>query len=75
MEPVVWLLDFGVGVFHEFFLIISLGRATAGAHCKEELRPLNRSIERGIPMGFCHSTCRFGCMRVCFDREFEFGFL
>ena len=26
-------------------------------------------------MGFCHSTCRFDCMRVCFDREYEFGLL
>ena len=29
-----------------FSLLILLGQATAGAHCREELRPLNRPLSR-----------------------------
>ena len=43
-------LKFGVGFFDEFFLLILLWQATAGTHCREELRPFNRSLSRRRPL-------------------------
>ena len=40
---------------------------------QKKLWPLNRSVERRIPMGIGHSRCRIGRMELCFEREFESG--
>ena len=99
---VLWSLEFGAGVLHEFLLInlvemtycrthagciarataghtartnfgLSTGRLAGGKHAEKKLRPLNRSVERRIPVGCGHRRCRIGRMELCFDREFESG--
>ncbi len=67
-----WIL--ALEFFMSFSLLILLGWATAGVHCREEiwplnrsenaegLWPLNRSTEPMNPLGICHSRCRFGWM-------------
>ena len=51
---------------------LSTGRLAGEKHA-EELWPLNRTIERRIPVGFGHRRCRMVAWEVCFDREFELG--
>ena len=51
---------------------LSTGRL-AGGKDAEKLWPLNRTIERRIPVGLGHRRCRMVAWGVCFNREFEFG--
>ena len=44
----------------------------SGRKNAEELWPLNRSIERGIPTGSGLRRCRTDCKSVCFDRASGF---
>ncbi len=42
-DSILWILDFGIGVFHEFFLINFVG----ASYCRSALqRRLNRSLSR-----------------------------
>ncbi len=61
IRSVLWSLEMASEFSMSFSLLILLGRATAGAHCREELWLLNRSMKRRIPMGIGHSRCRIGC--------------
>ena len=44
--PALWILDFGIGIFHEFFLIDFIGVNYCRGALQIRTLPLNRSLSR-----------------------------
>ena len=80
---VLWSLDFGVGVFHDFSRMnfggneLMQGRTLTPQQVREMQKGFDLSTgqaSRWIPLGICHSRCRFGCMRCALTGKLKFGF-